>query len=402
MRKAPPGIVLSAAVHAALVAWVATRGFTPSLPSETTSTTPIEIEIKIVVIDKPPIAPIVPMEDALAAEPPSPPAVATARPPTAPPTPSRSRAPSEHADGAIAALPGAGSADETAPRPPARSSWMSMHRGDVPRPALLNGRWDDLDHVPRGTAPEKALTTGQLHESGGGTYKSEQGVFVAKVNPDGSVKLTDSPNLHVRLALPSPRALGRSLASWYDSDKGPYGAEGDTAMAKQLQVSSGATTDPADPVTPRVKDRATTAIVPVLAGGFDITDWLMRRHGQDPYAHKKLAFLDATRDERAQIGNRHRAGELARSPVLVQKNLDALWAAIQTPHARKQALFELWDECAETGEDSVVAAGQAARRLVIGFIRAHLPAGSADAYTPAELARLARTRQSKAAFQPYE
>jgi hypothetical protein len=173
-------------------------------------------------------------------------------------------------------------------------------------------------------------------------------------------------------------------------------------MAKQIQVTPGATTGPPDPTASQPSDRTTTVIVPVLAGGFDVSDWLMRNHGQDPYAHRKLAFLDATRDERAEIGRRHRDAELARSPELVQKSLQALWAATHDLRARKQALFELWDDCAEAGDAAVVAAGDAARRLVIGFIRAHLPAGSADAFTAQEIAALARTQQSKAVFRPYE
>ena len=90
------------------------------------------------------------------------------------------------------------------------------------------------------------------------------------------------------------------------------------------------------------------------------------------------------------------------TPQLVQRNLDRLWATTPDPAARKQALFELWDECVETGDPAAVSAGEAARRLVIGFIRTHLPAGGPDAFTPAELAALARIRNSKTAFAPYE
>jgi len=86
----------------------------------------------------------------------------------------------------------------------------------------------------------------------------------------------------------------------------------------------------------------------------------------------------------------------------VQHSLRALWAATQDLRARKQALFDLWDDCAETGDAAVVAAGEAARRLILGFIRAHLPAGSADAFTAQDIAALARAQQSKAVFQPYE
>jgi hypothetical protein len=404
----PLGVALSTAVHAAVVAWVATRAPPPRRTAAPADTTPIEI----VTVDRPTTAPIeaaVPVEVALADEPPvPPPAARTHTPPVPPPAEPRAEGQAPPPAAAITApgvpgVSGAGSASEIAPRqPPARSAMMMMRRGDVPRAELPGGRWDDLDHVPRGTAPEKDLTTGILHESGGGTHTSDQGVFVGKVNPDGTVKLTDQPNLHVHLALPTPTSLGRGLSSWYDSAKGRFDAEGDTAMAKQVQVTSGATAGPVDPVTTRNQDRATTVVVPIVAGGFDATDWLMRRHGQDPYASKKLAFLDQTRDERVQIGNRYRAAQLARSPQRMQKNLDALWAKTQDPAARKRALFELWDECAEAGDPSLAAGGQVARRLVIGFIRARLPAGSADAFTPAEIAAFARAQQSKATFQPYE
>ena len=128
----------------------------------------------------------------------------------------------------------------------------------------------------------------------------------------------------------------------------------------------------------------------------------MRSKGIDPYASRKLKLLDATRDERVQIGNRHRAQQLAMTPQIVQRNLARLWAATPDTAARKQALFELWDECVETGDPAVVAAAAAARRLVIAFIRARLPAGSPDAFTPAELDALALARRSQAAFQPYD
>jgi hypothetical protein len=397
MRKLPPGVVLSAAVHGAAVAWIATRGVVPRLAAEPPQATAIEI----IAVAKPAV-PAAPIAVALADERPEPPTVPAARPVTRP-APSPPRVPGDDRPAAAIVVPGAGSAAETAPRPPpARSTLMAMRRGDAPRVALPSGRWDDLDHVPRGTTPEQDLATGILHEAGGGTHQSDQGVFIGKVSPDGSVKITDKPNLNVHLALPTVNSLGNHLSRWYDSDKGPRGQAGDTAMAKQVQVTSGATTDPVDPVTTRNKDRVTTVVVPVLAGGFDTTDWLMRRHGQDPYASKKLAFLDSTRDERVQIGNRHRAEQLKQSTQLMQKNLDALWAATQDPAARKRTLFELWDECAETGDPSLVEAGQAARRLVIGYIRARIPAGSAGAFTPAELAGYARAKRSSAAFAPYE
>mgnify|MGYP000036982065 FL=1 len=237
-------------------------------------------------------------------------------------------------------------------------------------------------------------TTGLLRPAGGGALRADPSGFSMEVHPDGTVALRDAPNLNVHLALPSVRQLGNGLSAWYHGDKGPYGAEGEPTLGKAIQASGGSTTDP--------DDRSKTVIVPVLAGGFDVTDALMRGHGQDPYAAKKLRMLDATRDERVQLGRRHRAAQLARTGELSHANLEAVWARAGDVAARRRALFTLWDECAEAGEPEVIAAGAAARALIVGFVRARLPAGSAEAYAPDELAGLNRGRQSRAVFAPYD
>ncbi|HEX8112168.1 MAG TPA: hypothetical protein VF516_30755, partial [Kofleriaceae bacterium] len=250
--------------------------------------------------------------------------------------------------------------------------------------------------------PVRDPQSGLLHDAGGGSHRSEQGGFDAIVHPDGTVTLHDNPAFAIHLAVPSLGDLGRAAASWYTCDKGASGKEGDPAMAGQIQVSPGATVAASDPIGTAPRDHATTVIVPVLGGSFEVTDWLMRRHGQDPYAARKLRVLDATRDERVAIGKRHRAAELARTPEVVHRQLEVLWAQAADLAERKQGLFELWDDCVEIGDPELVAAAEAARRMILGFIRAHLPAGSADAYTPAELAALARTRRSQTAFTPYD
>jgi hypothetical protein len=390
VEKLRQPVAISAVLHAATVAWLATRALPPAAASEAVAATPIEI-VSIAPAEAPPVEParVPALPTALpevAAAPDAPvhaPRIAATRP--AAPAERAGAVPEAAPEVAVtvpAAEPRAGSA-------PGRS-WMRMRGTEPPRLELPAGRWDDLDRPPAGTVPERDPRTGLLHESGGGTRRYEHGGFGADVAPDGSVTLRDKASFHAHLALPSPRALGRSLATWYESDKGPSGKEGDTGMAKKIQGSTGLAGD------------APTVIVPVLGGGFEVTDWLMRRKGIDPYASKKLRVLDATRDERVQIGNRHRAGRLAMTPQLMRRNLEALWAETTDPGARKRALFALWDECAETGEREVVAGGEAARRYVIGFIRARLPAASADAFTPTEIAELARTQHSKATFQPYE
>jgi hypothetical protein len=407
VRKLRLAVVISAGVHAAVVAWVSTFRFAAH-PAVAPTEPPAQIEVVTV---EPPPEPAAPLDVALlepaaspataAAVPGAPPRVRSAAPPTAP-------APSTPL--AIVAQ-GRGSADETAP-PVTHSPLMAMRRDepamrrtDAPQLALPKDRWDDLDHPPTGTSPEHAPTTGMLHESGGGTRKSDQGVFVAHVKADGTVKLSDRPNFHIHLALPTVTDLGHGLARWYTTERGTFGeplAPGSTDVGKAIQVTSGASTDQADPRSGNTGDRASTVLVPVFGGGFDVNDWLMRGRVGDPYASRKLAMLDATRDERVQIGNRHRADQLKQSTQIMRRNLESLWAATPDPVARKQALFEMWDECAEAGDPALVEAGEAARRLVIGFIRSRIPAGGPGAFTAAELAVLARAQQSKAAFLPYD
>jgi hypothetical protein len=67
---------------------------------------------------------------------------------------------------------------------------------------------------------------------------------------------------------------------------------------------------------------------------------------------------------------------------------------------RHEALFELWDDCAETGDSEMLYGAEHARLMVIGVIRARLRGD--DAYTPDELARLDARRTSTARFAPYD
>jgi hypothetical protein len=272
------------------------------------------------------------------------------------------------------------------------SSMLSMRtpgsvqpRVDLRLPALR----DDLDAPPAGSDPAREVpSSGRLAPHGGGSYRSNEGVFTANVAPDGSVKIKNSRNLNVHLALPGRKTIGRGITDWYESNNGQFGAGKQTLADKVAgSVDKG--------------DRSKTAVVPVAGGGFDVGDMLMRKKGQDPYAARKLAYLDATRDERVEIGTKHRAEQLAQAAKLMKKNLDRMWTQITDTAARKQALFELWDECAETGDAQVIEAGRQARKLVVGFIRAHLPAGSATAYTAAELAAFARRKHSHEEFAPY-
>lgn len=132
---------------------------------------------------------------------------------------------------------------------------------------------------------------------------------------------------------------------------------------------------------------------------YDPTEILMEKLGANPYGANKLRMLDRTRDERYEIGKQYKTRQLAQSAVIAQKNLDYLWTRTTTTAERKEALFEMWDECAETGTDELIAGGTAARNVIVGFIKGRLTGDAA--YTAAELAAFNAKKKSKAPFDPY-
>jgi len=185
--------------------------------------------------------------------------------------------------------------------------------------------------------------SGELQPSGGGTYTSDQPAFKVKIDRDGSAHIEDKADV---------------------GDVHFYGLG--------------------------------------IAGRASFDDWAMRQAGIDPYASAKRQWLDKTRDERARIGMAARKEDLARAPEFMKRNVRYAWAKTEGDvAARKQALFELWDDCAETGDTDLVTAGGAARSYLVGFIRAHLPQGAPGAFSPEDLTRLNAHKRSHATFQPY-
>ena len=193
-----------------------------------------------------------------------------------------------------------------------------------------------------------------------GTYRAEQSAFAAQVDRDGKVTFDD--RLGVR-----PGSGPESSAPGVDPS---MGREREAIGAGGAGVQA------------------------------DATDLIMRGRGIDPHARAKLEFLDRTRDQRVELGNQHRKQQLSQAAVLMKQNIDRLWAETADPGERKQLLFELWDECAESGSTDLVAGGVQARAVVIRTIKSRLR--GAAAYTPAELAALNARRRSKATFAPYE
>ncbi len=274
----------------------------------------------------------------------------------------------------------------------------------APRPNLDPRHVTEGMEVAGGAPPPPALEpSGQLQPSGGGTFRSEKPGFRADVKRDGTVTFTDKPAFSIGLQVPNPRDLARAAArgieTWYDDPSAAIRAADrnfDREPPRIAGTGEGSATKQEDLPPPVVS-------IPLLGGSAEITDWVMRRGGMDPYASAKRKYLDDTRDERAALRLERERELLARSVATIRKHLARVWKRTDlAPAARRQAIFELWDECVEDGDEEVVGAGNRARAAVIGFVRGHLPAGSPDAFTAAELVGFNRTRSSKQPFVPYE
>lgn len=215
----------------------------------------------------------------------------------------------------------------------------------------------------------------EMTPGGNGTFDKEQAGWRGKVGRDGRVTFTDKPSVRLEHFGPCLSCMASSLRAW---------AKDPEAYAKGQPA-----------------DRPVTA--PGIGGSFDVTDWLMRRTKQDPYSYLKARFLDRTRAERMRMATVEKGENLRHALFRLRRNLRAVWTSATWPAARRrQLLFELWDECAETGSAEVLAVATRARATIIAFVRRNLPAGSAHAYTGSELKRLNRSRKSSEMFLPYE
>jgi hypothetical protein len=141
---------------------------------------------------------------------------------------------------------------------------------------------------------------------------------------------------------------------------------------------------------------------PAFAMVFDVTDAVMRRRRQDPYAAEKLAFLGETRPWRLGLRQAWRERVERDFFAALPGRLRSTWARTDLPPAARRArIFELWDECLEASADRSSQLAQQARGVILQFVRTHLPAGSPAAFTLGELSRYRQRRGPLVPFDPY-
>ncbi len=395
-------LAASLAVHAgALAAMPAGDG--PLRPRAVTPRVElVDVDLDVVATPAPPVEAIevsffevAPAEPTVAPPLDAPVAIAVAEPgrshaavPAAPPAAAATPA----GDGALLATSATTGAEAAAAAEPGAvdpASAMSMRQGkaDLSIPTEVIARVADGAYVP----PDRIAA--ELQPQRDGSYVKNDLVFTASIEPDGTVHFTDKANFNYKFHIPNPvkivRGAGRHLASWTED---PYGVSTGMNANKNRE----GTDDDGDGKL----DEGDTFTI--FSAGFDLTDWAMRSNGEDPYTARKAAFLDRTRDDRVEIGSKYRADQLEVADQYMLDHLRALWKdpALDVA-ARRVAIFELWDDCAETGEARVIEAAVRARAALDRFVRTKLPEDGAAAYTADELARLNARRRSRAVFAPY-
>jgi hypothetical protein len=262
-----------------------------------------------------------------------------------------------------------------------------------------------------GELPAPIRVSGRLENRPGGSGVVHDAVATMTVERDGAAHLESMPDIDIHLKLPvlpdirqDLRDIGQDVAEWYAD---PYAGERYNRtmdLPQHLQAvpgqcdtyGDGMCDDAMAPEAKATKNPLSNdgGATPIAGGRLDLTAYLARKfHVGDQYASRKLKLLDDTRDERVARGTEFRADQLARSAELMQRNLEML--ATLPASELHEALFELWDECAE-GD-----AGDRARAQVIGWIGAHLPDGHTGEFTAAEIAALDAHRASRQHFSPY-
>ncbi len=212
----------------------------------------------------------------------------------------------------------------------------------------------------------------ELRPDGPGGYATDEGVFLARTDRRGKVEFEDRSSFRIDIASPRRMAgnMGRAVERWA-RDPRRYAEENGNKSRRGV------------------------------GGQLELTDSIMRMGGQDPYAARKMEFLDRTRDERMRIAAAENSLMLREALHRTGADLERVWRGPGTAAHRRQLLFLLWDECLEGGSDEEVRTARAVRGQIVAFVRRRLPAGSRMAYGAAELERLNARRTSTQRFDPY-
>ncbi|HEX7508647.1 MAG TPA: hypothetical protein VF550_17880 [Polyangia bacterium] len=290
-------------------------------------------------------------------------------------------------------LPEARTTDSPRPAPPSSTAVTAKR---APASAAGTTRSDDLDRPtikPAGTTAEESSAqhpTGSALASGGGIGQADGLSTFLPAHPDLSGGgrfglLPDKP----RDLLAPPTAKARGVTA---------------DLPEVLHGGAGVTASVAEDGAIRFHDSKPITYDPVAwSGHFDITDAAMRLAGQDPYSAIKTKMADETREQRICMAKKAQDGRQRQALLGLSAKVKQIAHRVDlTPLARRQLVFEIWDECTEGAGDATMDYGAMARATILAVIRESFPAGSELGYLPAELVALNQRRSSHERFAPYE
>ena len=230
----------------------------------------------------------------------------------------------------------------------------------------------DLPDAPAIPGARERPEQGMMIPDGNGTFRFDHPGFTAKVARDGRVTLKDKPSAQGFVEGPCLECLKKDFTGYVQ----------DPSSGQMVNLM---------------------ALLPKVGVRFDLTDYVMRKSGAgDPYSYEKDKFMTATRDQREKMWHAESAERLKEALQILPSQLADVWNNREwTPAERRRVLFDLWDECAETGSPERIRLGRQIRVTILAFIRKRLPAGGEHAYTEDELRALNESRSSKQPFAPY-
>jgi hypothetical protein len=152
------------------------------------------------------------------------------------------------------------------------------------------------------------------------------------------------------------------------------------------------------------------------------SEWLVKLQdlmgGPEVDASAKREFLDRTRELRTQMAVEWTMRILTYRLGTLERELFELWSAAGDAAAKRELIFQRWDECdeayrvtieGELPEEAVseldrvrTDTADQARRIIEQFVRRQLPRTGPHAFSRSELTDMNRRRTSRQEFRPYD
>ncbi len=256
--------------------------------------------------------------------------------------------------------------------------------------------------APGQRAPTAERTgTPTLRRYGDGSYEHRDRIsgFTARIHPDGRVTFRDIAPVRVD----SPTIFGFDVRGRKQEPPDETFNQRNNTL-----VHRGTHSDSKNDMLVKWGPYGAAPVVASAGGSFaGVSDFATSTRR----ANAKRKFLDQTAELRAQMAAEHRRESEKQALAQLSTDLRTIWADGATPVSlRKEKLFVRWDECEELLVDdgssdpeqaARAKAGAIARRQIEAFVRKHAPAGSADAFTAAELREMNARRRSRVQFDPY-